>query len=361
MDEKALGPIEKSLTPRARIRGWLRDLLRYSRPREPPPPRGNHIDRGVYGAAQPLLGLRLILSDWEVAREAMTPVLWMVAVCIAYAMLIADAEPFTLSLGSWKHAFHASWLLRLRQFYFAFGVLAAWPPVLFANHYARFAAMVRFRLGFGTFGPREMPLLKSAVRVKLQAIVVAVALAPLFFLVKRFPFGGTMAAALLALWTLHWVVVEAFDDANVLQPGQTLADVEREADTLRRPWFVRLFRWFEQEAPARPRLLKRLLRMFASSVDRLSKPWREEIALLEANPRLSIGFSLATAALLATPLLNLLFRPVIIAGATHLLGHIEHEEHSELPEALAHDEAHAHQTQEKPLGERLPDLGRRFR
>jgi hypothetical protein len=69
-----------------------------------------------------------------------------------------------------------------------------------------------------------------------------------------------------------------------------------------------------------------------------------------------VGFGLSTAALLATPILNLLFRPVIIAGATHLLGHIEKEEHAESPEILhAHDDVKPVET--KPIGERFPDLG----
>ena len=53
---------------------------------------------------------------------------------------------------------------------------------------------------------------------------------------------------------------------------------------------------------------------------------RGEIALMESNRAASVGFGLATAVVLATPVLNLLFRPIIIAGSSHLLGQIEKDE-----------------------------------
>jgi uncharacterized protein involved in cysteine biosynthesis len=40
-----------------------------------------------------------------------------------------------------------------------------------------------------------------------------------------------------------------------------------------------------------------------------------------------VGFALSTAALLATPVLNLLFRPIILAGSSHLLGQLEKDGH----------------------------------
>jgi hypothetical protein len=60
--------------------------------------------------------------------------------------------------------------------------------------------------------------------------------------------------------------------------------------------------------------------------DRLALDSRGEIATMESNRALAVGFSLSTAALLATPVLNLLFRPIIIAGSSHLLGQLEKEE-----------------------------------
>jgi uncharacterized protein involved in cysteine biosynthesis len=62
---------------------------------------------------------------------------------------------------------------------------------------------------------------------------------------------------------------------------------------------------------------------FAGVCDRLALVWREEIAVLETHPAVAAGFGAATALLLATPVLNLLFRPIIIVASVHLLGELE--------------------------------------
>ena len=51
-----------------------------------------------------------------------------------------------------------------------------------------------------------------------------------------------------------------------------------------------------------------------------------EIELMENNRYVSLGFGLSTAALLAIPGLNLLFRPIILVASSHLLGHLEQHE-----------------------------------
>jgi hypothetical protein len=75
--------------------------------------------------------------------------------------------------------------------------------------------------------------------------------------------------------------------------------------------------------PIAGRPLAFLVRTFARICDRLAVPFREEIALLEQHRALGLGFAVATSALLAIPGLNLLFRPIIIVAASHLLGHLE--------------------------------------
>jgi uncharacterized protein involved in cysteine biosynthesis len=54
--------------------------------------------------------------------------------------------------------------------------------------------------------------------------------------------------------------------------------------------------------------------------------WREEMAVAESHPVLVAGFGLTTAALLAAPVVNLFFRPIIIVAAVHLLGQLAREE-----------------------------------
>src|SRR5438105_2234992 len=89
------------------------------------------------------------------------------------------------------------------------------------------------------------------------------------------------------------------------------------------PWFVRILK---RGAARLPGILRWPIRLFARLCDKLALDSRGEIALMESNRAVSVGFSLSTAALLATPVLNLLFRPIIIAGSSHLLAQIEKEE-----------------------------------
>src|SRR5256885_1687736 len=52
--------------------------------------------------------------------------------------------------------------------------------------------------------------------------------------------GHVVIKMVVAVWALHWIVVDAFDAARVLQPGQTVQDLDVLADKAPRPWFVRL-------------------------------------------------------------------------------------------------------------------------
>jgi hypothetical protein len=192
-------------------------------------------------------------------------------------------------------------------------------------------------MGFGACGPREMPWRLLAGRMIRQALIVGIGVAPLLVLAQLVPaIGDLVSAAILGIWSLHWVVADAFDDAQVCLPGESLKEsLQRDRDA-REPWFVRLLK---RAAARLPRILGGPIRLFARLCDKLALDSRGEIALMESNPALSVGFSLSTAALLATPVLNLLFRPIIIAGSSHLLAQIEKEEgdlqFSQLNEAIS--------------------------
>jgi uncharacterized protein involved in cysteine biosynthesis len=161
---------------------------------------------------------------------------------------------------------------------------------------------------------------RAISRIVKQTVLVAIGVIPVTAALHFLPFiGPILIQIVVAVWALHWVVVDAFDSARVLQPGQTVADLEVLADKSPRPWFVRL----AAEGEPLP-VAGRILRRFARWLDKLARPWREEIALIELHPSLMIGFALSTAALLATPVLNLLFRPIVIIGASHVLGRLEH-------------------------------------
>jgi hypothetical protein len=289
------------------VRWAVQRVRGYSRGVQTPP--AGETEQALYGFAQPILGVRVLLNDPELLKEALYPAGLLAAACAIYAT--AGSEAY--AAGTW-----------FKSFYKAFAALAPLPSFFFANHYARLAAMIRWRMGFGACGPREMPWKLLAGRMIRQALIVAIGVAPILLLTKLLPaIGDVLSGIVLGIWSLHWVVADAFDDAQVCLPGETLKQsLQRDRDA-RQPWFVRLL---NRAAARLPGIFGGPLRLFARICDRLALDSRGEIATMESNRSLSIGFGLSTAALLATPVLNLLFRPIIIAGSSHLLGQLEKDE-----------------------------------
>ena len=302
------------LAPRSVWRAALSRLRSFSSRKQAPPPQEQAPDQVVYGLAQPLLGLRMLVSDPEILRESLIPAAWLGAFCAVAAAVSHDGT------GWWD------WV---KSFYKTFAVLAPVPSIIFAKHYARLAAMVRWRLGFGPCGPREYSMAVSLKRAIQQAIVVAIGVIPFAVIWKVLPgLGILISNAVILVWGVHWVVVDAFDDARVLLPGETVRSAEATDRQAPAPWFVR---WFRRAADRLP-VIGAPLRAFARLCDRLSLPWRGEIALMEANPSIALGFALSTATLLAAPVLNLLFRPIILVASSHLLGHLEAADPSQHPQ-----------------------------
>src|SRR5262249_10138162 len=147
-----------------------RRILGYSRAVQAPPV--GQAEQALYGFAQPILGARVLLSDPELLKEALYPAGLLAAVCAIYASAGADAA------GS------LNWF---KTFYKAFAALAPLPSFFFATHYARLAAMIRWRMGFGACGPREMPWTLLAGRMIRQALIVAIGIAPLIGLAHLLP------------------------------------------------------------------------------------------------------------------------------------------------------------------------------
>lgn len=267
----------------------------------PRPPPGATVDRVIYGLVQPVVGARTLAANRDLLRAALVPAGLLAAFCAVVASLGG--------LGGFLH-----------RFYTTFAVLAPLPSIVLADHYARLAAQARSVLGFGPVEPCIEPLRRNLRRAVKQTILVAIALAPVTGLLHLVPgTGWLLVQVVAAAWALHWVVVEAFDSARVLRPGETLADVDAAALRVRLPWFVRGLHHAADRAPIGGRLVRR----FARLCERLSLPWREEVALVEDHPALMLGFALSTAAVLAIPVLDLAFRPIVIVGASHVLGQLE--------------------------------------
>jgi len=309
-------PVEPPVNPSPR---WAPHKVAAQSVAAPTAPPDAHADRAVYGLMQPLLGARMLFTDRELLRASLVPAALLAAFCACAALL----DP-------------VSWSVRgvLHRFYQIFAVLAPLPSVLLARHYARLAALARHKFGFGPVEPCIEPFGRALSRMLKQTILVAVGVVPVTFALHFVPILGHVVIKLVvAVWALHWIVVDAFDSARVLQPGQTVKDLDALAEKTRRPWFVRLL----AEAEPLP-VVGRMLVRFARWLDKLARPWREEIAMVEEHPSLMIGFALSTAALVATPVLNLLFRPIVLIGAAHVLGRLEQDHQAP---ALASESASA--------------------
>jgi hypothetical protein len=302
MDEPP--PVEGAVKPNPRFEPH-KLAVRFVSPQAPP---GAHPDRVVYGLMQPLLGARTLVADKELLRGALLPAALLAAFCLFAALMRTDG-----------------WSPRdiVRSFYQTFAFLAPLPSVLLARYYARLAVKARHKFGFAAAQPCIEPIGYAIKRLIKQSLLVAIGLVPVSIVFYVIPFGRTLMSPLVALWALHWIVVDAFDSARTLKPGQTLAELDAEAARSPQPWFTRLLNRAGEKIP----VAGGPLRWFAARCDRLAMPWREEAALIEKHPSLMIGFALTTAALLATPVLNLLFRPIVIIGAAHVLGHLEEPEH----------------------------------
>jgi hypothetical protein len=295
-------PVKPPVNPAAR---WAPHKIAAESVVTPTAPPDAHADRAVYGLMQPILGARMLFRDRELLKAALIPAGLLAAFCACMALLDPVSwTPYGI----------------VRRFYQIFAVLAPLPSVLLSRHYARLAAVARDKFGFGPVQPCIEPLGRSVSRWFKQTILVAVGLIPVTFALHFIPLvGHVIIRVVVAVWALHWIVVDAFDSARVLQPGQTVKDLDVLADKAPRPWFVRLL----AEGERLP-VVGGILVRFARWLDKLSRPWREEVAMVEQHPSLMIGFALSTVALVATPVLNLLFRPIVLIGAAHVLGRLEH-------------------------------------
>ncbi|HET6582141.1 MAG TPA: hypothetical protein VFG69_01815 [Nannocystaceae bacterium] len=295
----------------------LRDAIAYvtGQMREPaaPPAIDHRRARFLWGLAQPLLGMRVMLRDRTMLGEALVPVFAVALLCTIGAIASATAnesDPIRrIGVG-------------IVWFFATFITLAPVPPFLFARHYARMAARARGLLGLGPRDPWLEPIAVSLGKTIAQSIVIAIGLAPITIVLSLVPYAAPLVLLVQGLWTLHWMVVEGLDNGRSLAPGDSVDRVTREEAALRHdPWF---HRWLDRVPPRAAKWLAPV-RMIAEIVRALGSSWSPEIRIVERDHALAGGFGLGVVALLAVPGLNLFFRPALVIGAAHLRGRLEHD------------------------------------
>lgn len=295
----------------------VRDAIAYVRAHmhesTEPPARAHRRARFLWGLAQPLLGMRVMLHDKTMLGDALLPVFTIAMLCVIAGFAAGEGID-----GRWT----STWT-GIVAFFAAFIALAPVPPFLFARHYARMAARARGMFGLGPRDPWLEPIGVSLWKTIAQSIIIAVGVFPITLVLGLLVVGAPIALAVQGTWTLHWMVVEALDNGRSLEPGDTVEQVSRVEDALRHdPWY---HRWVHHVTHKTASTLLAPMRMLAEVIRALGRPWSFETRIVESDRALCMGFGLGVVALLAVPGLNLFFRPALVIGAAHLRGRLEGE------------------------------------
>jgi Etoposide-induced protein 2.4 (EI24) len=273
-----------------------------------PADQGTAWSRGLWGAAQIGLGVRMLISHPQLWRRAAMPMLAVLVVALASAAASLEA-----GLG----------VAAARGYGILVGATTV-PAFLFANTYARMAADAHQLLGLGPAEPHLTTLRRRASQLARFALVTVIPTLPLVLLTQEVPVvGHALGLGVGAVWALYLGMVEELDNARVLRaagPGAAVPHPEATAHPpeLPLPWFVA---W--TQSPKLPGPVRRLAARFGRVCARLARPWVEEIELTRRYPLPSVGFGSAVALLLAIPVVNLIVRPAAIIGAVHLRARTE--------------------------------------
>src|SRR6185503_12124711 len=109
-------PVPVASRPQRGVVRWALQRIRGYSKSVQAPPAGN-TDQALYGFAQPILGIRVLLSDPELLKEALYPAGLLAAACALYASFGTEG---------------AGWLNWFKTFYKAFAALAPLPSFFFA-------------------------------------------------------------------------------------------------------------------------------------------------------------------------------------------------------------------------------------
>ncbi|MFO7564035.1 MAG: EI24 domain-containing protein [Enhygromyxa sp.] len=283
-------------------------LLEHAREPTPVPRSRAPLDEFVWGLAQPLLGLRVLIGHGDLFVRGLIPAALFIVVC---SLLVIGSE----AQGLWESVVAS------------YGILvgaASISPILFCRNYAKLAAEARRHLDLSRHDPYLRSYGQAIAETITQAILLGVGVAPWAALIGGMPlFGWIWAAVIGWLWVLHWIIVEALDSARTLGPDDDPETFEQLHQTLAPPWYAATL--FARLEPPLPTLLAPV-RWWGGVMARLGRRWRGEVALIEARPWLAAGFGLGASLLLMVPVLNLLFRPAVVVAASHVLGRVELED-----------------------------------
>src|SRR2546428_220737 len=189
-------PVPLVNRPRRGVVRWaLQRIAAYARGGKAPP--AGNTEQALYGLAQPILGARVLLADPELLKEALYPAAMLAGACALYASLGTEAY------GHW-----GTWF---KSFYKAVAALAALPSFFFANHYARLAAMIRWRVGLCAGGAPAVP--SGLLRGRLTPLAL-VATPVLNLLFRQIIIAGS--SHLLAQ-------IEKDEEERLLPPSRTVS------------------------------------------------------------------------------------------------------------------------------------------
>lgn len=239
----------------------------------------------------------LVATDRDLYRSALLPTALTFLGSAALAALVAWR-----SEGRFARVAFAS-----------FVALSSMPPTLLWPLWTRLGKEARRALGAPP-GEEERPgesyarlLVRETMKALRQGAVVAIGLAPIFFVVELLPgVGHWLTLSLGAAWAWYWIVLDALEIPVELRPGRLGAGEP--------PWFERALRGLA----ARSRWL-RPLSAVGAFVGWLARPWRHQASFTERHSWESAGFGLASVAFLAVPVLGVFFRAVAITAATSLV------------------------------------------
>jgi hypothetical protein len=275
--------------------------------------RPGQLDRLLWGMGASFHAARLMVRDRALLRSALWPTaLTLLGAVVAGGAVALRPRGIELETGDGGPSPRG-----LQAFLVTFVALASMPPTFLQRQWMGVAHEARRALGLP---PGEDPfpgesyltmLWREGRKAIRQAVVVSMGLLPVVIFIRLLPFGDAEATAVGAAWAFYWVVVDAFELPIEVLPGPRHPTPA--------PWYARALGWLG--GLARP---LRFFRWAGRMLERLTRPWGEEVRFTERHGWETAGFAAGVGLVLAIPVVGLFFRSVAITAATDLVGRLGH-------------------------------------